>query len=428
MNNHEFKDTYLGPVPFDWEMIKLGDLFEPVNLKLKDFEERNEDIPILSMTRYQGLILQSRKFDKRVASRDTSNYKVVKHGHLVYGFPIDEGVIAILHRYPIGAVSPAYNVWKPTREIDLLFVDYLLKTSVLIQVYRTYTAHVVGRRRNLPQRDFVNIEIPLPPLPEQHAIAQVLTTVRQSIEATERVIAAAKELKRSMMKYLFNYGPVPVDLADQVALKETEIGDLPIKWEVNKLSDVVTFTRKPRNLNISAFERIPFIPMDAVPIDRRYPKYYLEKTPDEISSGIYAELNDIILAKITPSFENGKQAIIANIPTDFAYVTTEVFPISPNDKDQLNNLFLFYYLKNAEVRSDIAAKMEGTTGRQRVPKDVVRNTHIPIPNISQQIQIAEELDTVDTKVHCETYRKSALDGLFNSLLHQLMTGRVRAQY
>lgn len=67
--------------------------------------------------------------------------------------------------------------------------------------------------------------------------------MRQSIEATERVIAAARELKRSLMKHLFTYGSVPIDQADQVVLKNSEIGEVPVEWEVVKLGVV---TEKPQ--------------------------------------------------------------------------------------------------------------------------------------------------------------------------------------
>ncbi|HNB54872.1 MAG TPA: restriction endonuclease subunit S, partial [Anaerolineales bacterium] len=189
------------------------------------------------------MVLQSEKFDKQVASRDLSNYKVVKRGQLVYSFPIDEGVIAILHRHPVGAVSPAYHVWDITREVDLTFLDMMLKTPALINYYKMHSSNVVHRRRNLSPKDFVNVPIPLPPLPEQRAIAHVLTTVREAIEATDRVLIAARELKRSLMHHLFTYGPVPVNEADQVALKETEIGEVPEGWNSGTLGDFFTLQR-----------------------------------------------------------------------------------------------------------------------------------------------------------------------------------------
>src|SRR3990170_2520301 len=242
MDKYGFKDTPLGPMPMDWEIVRVGELFQQVYVRVKDLAKESEKIPVLSMTRYGGLVLQSKKFDKRVASRDTRNYKVVRKGQLVYSFPIDEGVIAILHRYPIGAVSPAYHVWEMRRNIDPIYLDLLLKTPLMVNQYKRRMSHVVQRRRNLSPKDFADVPIPLPPLPEQRAIAHVLSTVRQSIEATDRVIAAARQLKRSLMKHLFTYGPVWVEEAERVLLEETEIGEVPDTWQILSLGELCDFT------------------------------------------------------------------------------------------------------------------------------------------------------------------------------------------
>ena len=150
--------------------------------------------------------------------------------------------------------------------------------------------------------------------------------------------------------------------------KETDIGTIPVEWDVAPLGSIATFSRKPRALQLTDYTMIPFFPMEVLPENGILVQEYEPKLPDEIRSGTFVKRGDILLAKITPSFENGKQAIVENIPTPFAYATTEVYPFHPSNSEQLDRMFLFYYFKLSNVRVDIAGKMEGTTGRQRVQK------------------------------------------------------------
>ena len=126
-----------------------------------------------------------------------------------------------------------------------------------------------------------------------------------------------------------------------------------------RVGDTYEVTRKPRGLDVSSLPEIPFASMAAIPEGGAYHSAFTMKTPDGIKSGTYFERGDILVAKITPSFENGKQALTTALPTSFGYATTEVIPLRP--RMQANDpRLLFFYLLHPDIRHHIAERMEGT--------------------------------------------------------------------
>ena len=416
-----FKMTELGPLPEEWEVVQLGDIFEEIDRRVKD--ENEPDIPLLSITRYNGLVLQSQKFEKRVAGKDIRNYKVVRRGEMVYGFPMDEGVIHFLWNFDKGAVSPVYFTWRKKKDdADSHFLDYALRTPQMIEIYQLYTSRTVHRRRIVHPRDFKRINVPLPPLPEQRAIAYVLRTVQRAKEATERVIQATRELKKSLMHYLFTYGPVPVEEAERVPLKETEIGLVPEEWKVVRLGEVVKKARSGGTPLRSKKEywngSIPF----ALIQDLTASGLYLYRTKESISEeglrnssawivpegsillSMYATIGATAVNKI-PLATN--QAILALVPTE-------------NLNAEFGALLLSY-------KADELARFNVQSTQKNINKGIVLRFFIPLPPLSEQRAIARVLRTVNKKLQAEEARKQALKELFKTLLHNLMTGKIRAK-
>jgi type I restriction enzyme S subunit len=202
--------------------------------------------------------------------------------------------------------------------------------------------------------------------------------------------------------------------------KDTELGPIPVEWEVVPLREAAVLTRKPRGLNLSDYEAIPFIPMELVPDNGTWIEQYELKPGSSIRSGTYCEKGDILLAKITPSFENGKQGIFGDLPLDFAYATTEVYPIRAKS-DRLDQMFLFHFLRLPNVRADIAGKMEGSTGRQRVPKAVIENYLIPLPPLPEQRRIAYVLSTIQRAIAAQDDLIAAAREVKRSLMQRLFT-------
>ena len=111
----------------------LGDLITPA----KVVRCGKGNYPVLSMTMHDGIVLQSDRFKKSLASADQSDYKVVEYGKLVIGFPIDEGVLYIQKVAPEGIMSPAYSTWDvDTTRINPDFLELCLHSPQSMQYYR----------------------------------------------------------------------------------------------------------------------------------------------------------------------------------------------------------------------------------------------------------------------------------------------------
>ncbi|MFQ6081946.1 MAG: restriction endonuclease subunit S, partial [Candidatus Aminicenantia bacterium] len=162
---------------------------------------------------------------------------------------------------------------------------------------------------------------------------------------------------------------------DLQKFKRTFIGKIPEDWKVVKLGDE-NISEFRSSKSIGKVEKVAFIPMEYIPDTGIYTKYEIRSIKD-VKSFTYCECGDLLLAKITPSLENGKQGIVPDeVPNGFALATTEVFPISCKG---INRIFLFYILKFPKFRNRIISSMIGTTGRQRASKESVENLLIPLP-------------------------------------------------
>ncbi len=199
--------------------------------------------------------------------------------------------------------------------------------------------------------------------------------------------------------------------------KQTPIRKIPEGWGVVRLGDVAKIRG---NKAVNNIDRVAVIPMELVPDNGIFTSYKI-LPKNEVKSSTYCEAGDVLLAKITPSLENGKQGIVPlDIPNGFAMATTEVFPIVP-DKDKLDRLFLFYILKANRFRQKIIASMTGTTGRQRATKKAVVNLQIPLPPLPEQRRIARVLSTVDAAIERTDAMIAHADRLKKGLMQRLLT-------
>jgi len=207
------------------QRTQLGEIIEPARAE----RAGDRDLPVLSMTMHGGLVDQADKFKKRVASRDTAEYKVVNRHQLVVGFPIDEGVLSFQQMYDAAIVSPAYGIWdlKQPDRADRDYLERYLRSPRALAYYAAKLRSTTARRRTLPRETFLAMPVPLPPLPEQRRIATILDKADAVSRKRQQTLDLADQFLRSAFLDLFG---------DPITN--------PKHWPVKKLGDC--FAEKPR--------------------------------------------------------------------------------------------------------------------------------------------------------------------------------------
>jgi type I restriction enzyme S subunit len=221
------------------------------------------------------------------------------------------------------------------------------------------------------------------------AIAHVLRTVQRAKEATEGVIAALRELKKSLMQHLFTYGPVPVTERERVPLQETEIGPLPAHWRVVRLGEVATLSTKavdPANAGTKRYIGLEHIEPGNIRIQ------HWGKADDVRSLKTAFQQGDVLYGKLRPYLD---KAVLAEWD---GICSTDILVIKA--QSSLLPEFLAYLVH-------------------------INHPRIPLPPLDEQREIARILQAVDAKIAAEQARRAALEELFKSLLHELMSGRIR---
>lgn len=194
----------------------------------------------------------------------------------------------------------------------------------------------------------------------------------------------------------------------------------------SRVGDGYEVTKKLRGLDRATFPTIPFAAMEAIPQDGSYLPAFTMKAPDAIASGTYFERGDLLVGKITPSFENGKQALVRELDAPFGYATTEVIPLHPRS-DQHDPRFLFFYLLHPDIRHYVTERMEGSTGRKRVPENVLLDLPIPAIDVDDQMAIANALELVQLASALEAKCERTSRNLKRSAMRELFTRGLRGE-
>ena len=407
----------------DWSTVRLGEVatcfLSGGTPPTKRAEYWQGEIPWIT-SKWLGNRLELKngeKFISKEASEKTST-RIVPKDNIIFATRVGVGKVGI-NKIDLAINQDLAGILIDNKKFDLKFLAYQLSIDTIQQ----YVA--MNKRgatiKGITRECLKDIRLNLPTLPEQKKIAHILSTVQRAIEEQERIIQTTTELKKALMQKLFTEG-----LRGEPQ-KETEIGLVPESWEVATLEHKAesfqygTSVKCGYETKGKLVLRIPNVVGGHIDISDL--KFGIPKKT-EIGK-LTLQAGDLLFVRTNGVKENAGRCSQFNDELDDCYYASYLIRVRL-DSEVLNSSFLSEYSRTEVGTSFLSGRSIRTAdGKFNINSGTLKTMLVPVPKIKEQGEIANNLALVDRKIAIAQVKKGSLNSLFRTLLHELMTAKIR---
>lgn len=310
---------------------------------------------------------------------------------------------------------------------------------------------------NVSRNQLLELEIDIPPLPEQRAIAHILGSLDDKIELNRRMNETLEAMASALFKSWFiDFDPVidnalaaghpiPEELQARAALRESlgdarkplpddirnlfpgefefteEMGWIPKGWEARSVSDLLSInpTVKIKKGSIAPYADMASLPTEGFTVGE------IIKKPH--NGGAKFQNGDVLLARITPCLENGKTAVVDFLDGDqVGFGSTEFIVL--RGKAEVQTSFVACLARNPSFRQHCIASMVGSSGRQRVQNACFDNYYITRPRETKILTAFNGLtEPAFRKITHNAQLNRDLSKTRETLIPKFLSGELRLQ-
>lgn len=398
-----YKDSgvpWLGEVPAHWEVRRGKALFRCIDVRSQTGQEE-----LLTVSSERGVVPRRSANVTMFKAESYVGYKLCWPDDLVINslWAWARGLgVSPYH----GIVSSAYGVYRlrNRQQDNPRFIHQLVRSTPFQWELQVRSKGIWVSRLQLTDDAFLGAPFPMPPSNEQTAIVRFLDymdrRIRRYIRAKQKLIKLLEEYKQALIHQVVT-GQIDVRTGQPYpAYKDSGVewlGEVPAHWEVRRLKRIARLNPSKSEVPL-AIRNDPavFLPMERVGSDGRFDASEVHPISALWNGFTYFRRGDVIVAKITPCFENGKGACLKDLPTSVGFGSTEFHVIRP--LAEVTAPYVYRVTTLSEFRRLGADEMTGAAGQQRVPAEFIANFRIPLPPLSEQTAIVEYLDAQTAKV------------------------------
>lgn len=415
------------------ELVNQGILFAPIDGNHGEIHPKSEDY----VSEGVPFIMASDLKDGRV---DLVNCKFLprKHADLLRKGFAKDGDVLLSHKATIGRTAllktesdyvlltpqVTYYRVRDKSKLSNVFLKYyfdspFFQTTLLSYAGGGSTRDYIGITRQL------GLPVTLPPLPEQCAIAAILSSLDDKIELLREQNRTLEEMAQRLFKEWFVDFNFPDERRKPYKksggkMVESELGEIPEGWKVEPLPEVIEVN--PRRKLIKGAVA-PYLDMKNLPTQGHSAEDVIDR---EFGSGTKFQNGDTLLARITPCLENGKTGFVDFLQNgQIGWGSTEYIVFAP--KPPLPPQFGYLLARSEKLRNHAIKNMTGTSGRQRVPAECLNSFLLAVPPPPITKYFEEFVVPLFTKLKTNANQSRTLSTLRDTLLPKLIQGDLKVK-
>jgi len=392
-NRHGYKKTKIGWIPEEWGCVPLGEVFS---------ERRTRGEPglhVFSVTQDRGLVRRDR-VDRRVASTLTSEEcLLVEPGDFAYNMMrMWQGAVDLCTER--GVVSPAYVVCRP--RITSVFPPFMFryfKSPMGLYKLWSYSYGLTNDRLRLYFKDFCHVPAPLPPLPEQEAIAGVLQCWDKAIRGYEKKIEKKRNVKKGLMQRLLSGEQCLAGFAEE--------------WKEVRLGEICSLSKEKYQPNEQ--EDMKCLELEHIEKGTGRIIGYTSSLAQS-STKTHFKPGTILFGKLRPYLQKFARPRFAGV------CSTEIWVLLPNERE-VSGDFLFWLVQTE--RFNAAASVTSGSKMPRADWRHLSSCIFGLPTSSEQQAIASLLSAAEAEINALERKLAILRDQRRFLLNSLVTGSLR---
>jgi type I restriction enzyme, S subunit len=436
-----YKQTEVGVIPVEWEVVTLNEISRNnglvrgpfggtlkkeifVESGFKVYEQRNA---IYGSTKLGNYFINEQKYKELIRFS-------VKPGDFIISC---SGTIGKIFQIPERAPDGIINQALLKIQVDPMIIEPMF--FMLFFRWDKFQNKIIDNSQGGAMQNLVGMDVfkstlfPLPPLPEQHVIAEVLADVDGLIEALDALIAKKSAIMQGAMQQLLS-GKTRLPGFGGGGFKQTEVGVIPAEWEVETFGDLFDFSggysASRAQLSVDGHPYLHYGDIhksDKTYIDiqseyQKIPK--LKISLDRISRKTLLDDGDVVFVDASEDDEGASKHVVVINKGSIPFISGLHTIVAKSKTDDLNHKYRRYCFQSTNIRQQFRFFAVGTkvTG---ISKTNIAKLLLPLPSLPEQHVIAEALSDMDTEIAALEQRRAKTVALKHGMMQELLTGKTR---